>query len=68
MELYEEYMAWILSSKPDYDLPPEKRAVFLIISDLEDRCGLDNAWEEIDYSIRGEIIAEWLEIVETTFN
>lgn len=68
MGLYSEYLDWLLSSSPDDDFRPEKRAVFLIVSDLEDRCGLNDAWDAIDDSLRSEIISEWLEIIESTFS
>ena len=38
--------------------------VNLIIADIQDRCGLGNAWDEIDRKTRMEIANAWVKIVE----
>ncbi|HLO91533.1 MAG TPA: hypothetical protein VK172_10255 [Lentimicrobium sp.] len=38
--------------------------VYDIISDLTDRRGLRQEWEEIDGDIQDEIIAKWKEIID----
>jgi hypothetical protein len=42
------------------------RIVNGIVSDLSDRCGLGDAWGEIDDDIQMEIAKEWIEIVVET--
>ena len=37
--------------------------VNLILADLKDRCGLGDAWDEIDRGIKQEITDEWVKIV-----
>ena len=37
--------------------------VNLILGDLQDRCGLGNAWDEIDSEIKKEIADAWVDIV-----
>lgn len=41
-----------------------KQIVGLIIDDLKDRCGLQDAWDEIDGKTKKEIIAEWTKLVK----
>ena len=45
-------------------LPPAKRIVFNLISDLTDRRGLRQEWDQIDEDIQEEIIQTWIDIVE----
>ncbi len=39
--------------------------VYELISDLSDRRGLRQQWEEIDGDIQDELIDKWIDIVET---
>lgn len=40
------------------------KIIDLIISDIEDRKGIGNEWEEIDDDIKEEIRNEWIDIVK----
>ena len=40
-----------------------RMAVMLIISDLSDRSGIGDEWEQIDSFTQGEIEEEWCEII-----
>lgn len=49
------------------DWPVTHQILFELVSDLTDRKGLRQAWEEIDHQIQEEILAEWLEIIRGKF-
>jgi glycine/serine hydroxymethyltransferase len=58
---YEAYYKQVLKGKRAKDESLAK--VFDIITDLTDRRGLRQEWEEIDGDIQDEIIEKWKEII-----
>jgi hypothetical protein len=59
---YKAYYAQVLKGKRAKDKSLAK--VFDIITDLTDRSGLQNEWENIDGDIQDEIIEKWKNIIE----
>lgn len=37
--------------------------VFNLVSDISDRSGIDNEWDNIDCDVQDEIIDEWFQII-----
>jgi hypothetical protein len=58
---YEAYYAQVLKKKRAEDKNLAK--VFDIITDLTDRRGLRQEWEQIDGDIQDEIIEKWKSII-----
>jgi hypothetical protein len=56
---YDAYYAHVLNEKASGIIAK----VYDIISDLSDRRGLRQEWEQIDGDIQDEIIEKWLEII-----
>ncbi len=44
-----------------------KKAVKIIVSDLSDRRGLGNEWDQIDKDIQDEIKEQWTRYIEAAF-
>lgn len=42
-------------------------AIGAIESDLRGRAGISNEWEQIDYEVKGEILAEWDRLLRLIF-
>ena len=59
---YEAYYKQVLKDKRAKDKSLAK--VFDIITDLTDRRGLRQEWEEIDGDIQDEIIEKWKNIID----
>jgi hypothetical protein len=59
---YKAYYAQVLKGKRATDKSLAK--VFDIITDLTDRSGLQNEWENIDGDIQDEIIKKWKNIID----
>ncbi|MFA5207420.1 MAG: hypothetical protein WC428_02070 [Candidatus Paceibacterota bacterium] len=59
---YEAYYKQVLDGKRVKDKTLAK--VFDIITDLSDRRGLRQEWEQIDGDIQDEIIEKWKEIID----
>lgn len=50
-----------------YDPEEGGRALaFLIMLDIEDRCGLGDAWNEIDDRLQREILRKWAALISET--
>ena len=61
-EYYDEYYDYILKGiQPSC---PAKMVVFDIISDLTDRRGLKQAFNDVDGDIQDDIIEDWIAIVK----
>jgi len=58
--LKDEYYEHVLDKK---DFGKVKNAVFQLVSDLKDRRGLSQEWDQIDDDIQDEIIETWINIV-----
>ena len=59
---YKTYYKQVLDGKRAKDESLAK--VYDIISDLSDRRGLRQEWEQIDSDIQDEIISKWLSIIK----
>jgi hypothetical protein len=61
----DEYYNYILRNiEPNEPNLKEKKAVFNIISDLTDRRGLGQEFENIDNDIQDEIVETWIDAIK----
>lgn len=62
MTLKSEYYDYVVEKVyPDRN---SKRILFDIVSDLTDRRGFRQEWEQADEDIQEEILSTWLEIIQ----
>lgn len=62
MTLKSEYYDYVVEKVyPDRN---SKRILFDIVSDLTDRRGFRQEWEQVDEDIQEEILSTWLEIIQ----
>ncbi len=61
----DKYYDYILHYKPSIQFTKEERIVFELISDMTDRRGFRNQWENVDKDVKEEWFTFWIDKVRS---